>query len=236
MRHTLPLLSDLLAVGMAILLLPVLSTRFQAFSFMNSVVAGLFFLVFCLAVYGMKRLRPAAGSGRAPLPSLLEPRPLTVLAVIFSLALTTAVSYIAGFLDSVVAVNRGLLDEPSVTVYLLLTPASWFGLSLIYVLVITAETEPSVAPGSGRRALVTLLALLGVNLMAIMMTAVLQAVIARFGPAAFSPLLFVIVFSLYLLLFGPPRLLYLARQRSWTGVVTFLPLLAYLALLAVQPG
>ncbi|MDX1689019.1 MAG: hypothetical protein R3248_13640 [Candidatus Promineifilaceae bacterium] len=235
MRHVLPLLSDLLAAGLAFLLLPALSSRFQAFSFMNSVIAGLFFAVFCLAVYGVKRLRSRAPA-RPPLSSLLKPRPLTVLAVIFSFALTAAVSYIAGFLDSVVAVNRGLLDEPSVTVYLLLTPASWFGLSLIYVLVMTAETEPDLAPGSGRRAAVSLLALLGVNLMAIMMTAVLQAVTARFGPPAFSALLFLLFLGLYLLLFGPPRLLYLARQRSWGAVITFLPLLALLAWLAVQPG
>ena len=235
MRHALPLLSDLLAAGLAVLLLPGLSARFQSSSFMNSVVAGIFFFLFCLAVYGVKVLRPATGD-RPPLAFLLERRPLSVLAVFFSLSLTLAVSYIAGFLDSVVAINRGLLDEPSVTVYLLLTPASWFGLSLIYVLVITAETEPKVAPGTGRYDLVSFLALTGVTLMAVMITAVLQAVRARFGPVANELLFSAIIFVLYLLLFGPPRLLFFARQRSWTAVITFLPLLAILAWLAVRPG
>lgn len=235
MRHVIPLLSDLVAAGLGVLLLPALSARFQSFSFMNTVVAGLFFTFFCLAVYGIKRLRPV-GSGGPPLAFLLERRPLAVLAVFFSLSLTLAVAYVAGFLDSVVNVNRELLDEPSVTVYLLLTPASWFGLSLLYMLVVTAETEPDLSPDGGRYAVVSFLALAGVNLMAVMMTAVLQAVSARFGPAANGAFLAALIFILYLLLFGPPRLLFLARQRSWTAVITFLPLLAFLAWLAVQPG
>lgn len=234
MRHVIPLLSDLLAAGLGLLLLPVLSARFQNFSFMNSVLAGLFFALFCLSAHGIKRLRRAE-SGRPPLAFLLERRPLAVLAVFFSLSLTLAVSYVAGFLDSVVAINRGLLDEPSVTVYLLLTPASWFGLSLLYMLVITAETEPTLAPGSGRYGTISFLALAGVNLMAVMITAVLQAIIARFGPPADGLLLSGLLFGLHLLLFGPPRLLFLARQRSWTAVITFLPLLALLAWRAVQP-
>lgn len=235
MRHVIPLFTDLLTVGLAILLLPALASRFQDFSFMNSVLAGLFFLIFGLAAYGIKTLRPATDD-RPPLAFLLERRPLSALAVFFSLALMLAVAYVAGFLDSVVDINRGLLDEPSVTVYLLLTPASWFGLSLIYMLVITVETEPKVAPGTGRRAFVSFLALTGVNLMAIMFTAVLQAVAARFGPVANGLLFTAIIFVLYLLLFGPPRLLFFARQRSWTAVVTFLPLLALLAWLAIRPG
>lgn len=235
MRHLIPLLSDLLTVGVAFLIVPALSARFQSFSFLNSVIAGLFFLVFCLAVYGIKKLRPAT-EDRPPLAFLLERRPLSALAVFFSLSLTLAVSYVAGFLDSVVDINRGLLDEPSVTVYLLLTPASWFGLSLLYMLVITAETEPRETPGTGRHALVSFLALMGVNLMAVMITAVLQAVSARFGPVANGTLFSAIVFVLYLLLFGPPRLLFLARQRSWSAVISLPLLLGLLAWLAVQHG
>lgn len=234
MRHALPLLSDLAVAGLAFVLLPALSSRFEIFSFMNSVLVGLFFLLFCLGVYGIKTLRPAPGD-RPPLALLLERRPLSVLAVFFSLALTLAVSYVAGFLDSVVAINRGLLDEPSVTVYLLLTPASWFGLSLIYMLVITAETEPRLKSGTVRYALVSFLALCGVNLMAVMITAVLQAVTARFGPETFAPLPFALLFVLYLLLFGPPRLLFFTRQPSWTAAITFPLLLALLAWLAVTP-
>lgn len=235
MRHVIPLFSDLLAAGLAFLLLPALSSRFQAFSFMNSVIAGFFFLILCLAVYGIKSLRAATG-GRPPLDLLLERRPLAVLTVFFSLSLTLAVSYVTGFLDSVVAINRGLLDEPSVTVYLLLTPASWFGLSLLYMLVATAETEPDLSPDDSRYAFVSFLALAGVNLMAVMMTAVLQAVSARFGPATNEAFLAALIFALYLLLFGPPRLLFLARQRSWTAVISFLPLLALLAWLTVRPA
>lgn len=234
-QRVIPFLADLVGVTLAFLLLPVLSEQLQELAFVNSLILGLVFVLFCLAVYGLKKLAPALARGAAPANGfLLQKRPLTVLGVFFALVFTLAVAYVVGFLDSVIGVNRFLLDEPAVTIYLLLTPASWFGLSLIYMLLLSSETEETVQPGSGRYAFFSLLGLSGVNLMAVVLTAVGVAFRARYAPSSVY-LIAILTFLVYLLLFGPPRLLYQAKQPRpwWLGLLPFLPLLLYLAWLAV---
>lgn len=225
--------ADLVGVGLALLLLSPLTARLEEMAFVNSIILGLFFLLFCLAVYALKKLAPVRSAAPAPpvVRLLLEKRPLTVLGVVFALVYSLAIAYAVGFLDSVVGVNRFLLDEPAVTVYLLLTPASWFGLSLIYMLLLSGETEETVPADSGRYGFLSLLGLSGINLMGVALAAVGSAVWARVDPAGGSTLVIVVAFLLYLLLLGPPRLIYQAKQPRpwWLGLVTFIPLLLYLA-------
>lgn len=230
MQRLIPFLADLIGVALAFLLLPPLAVRLQELAFFNSVILGLAFLLFCLAVYALKKLSPVEP---APFAGILARRPLSVLGVFFALVFTLAIAYVVGFLDSVVDVNRFLLDEPAVTLYLLLTPASWFGLSLIYMLLLSGETEQTVQPGSGRYALFSLLGLSGINLMAVVFTAVANALWVRFDTLGGAYLIFLLTFLLYLLLFVPPRLLYEAKQNRPWGLLTFLPLLLYLAWLSV---
>lgn len=234
MQRLIPFLADFVGVGLALLLLPLLLPQLQALGFINSVILGLAFLLFCLAVYALKKLAPA-GPAAPRLAPLLRQRPLSVLGVFFALVFTLAIAYVVGFLDSVVGINRFLLDEPAVTIYLLLTPASWFGLSLIYMLLLSGETAQTVLPGSGRYALFSLLGLSGVNLMAVVLTAVANAIWVRYGTVDGRGLVFLLAFMLYLLLFAPPRLLYQTKQPRpwWLGLLTFLPLLFYLAWVSV---
>lgn len=235
MQTLIPFMADLIGVALAFVLLSPLADRLQEMAFFNSVLLGLAFLLFCLAVYALKKLSPAGAAPVEPagFAGILAHRPLSVLGVFFALVFTVAIAYVVGFLNSVVGVNRFLLDEPAVTIYLLLTPASWFGLSLIYMLLLSGETEQTVQPGSGRYALFSLLGLSGVNLMAVAFTAVGNVFWASFGIPDAVYLAVLLTFLLYLLLFLPPRLLYEAKQpRPW-GVVTFLPLLLYLAWLSV---
>ena len=236
-RRLIPFLADLMGVGLAFLLLPVLTDRFQELAFVNSIILGLVFLLFCLAVYALKKLAPVVPANEPrPAGLLLQKRSLTVLGVFFALIFTLAVAYAVGFLDSVIGVNRFLLDEPAVTIYLLLTPASWFGLSLIYMLLLSSETEQTVQPGSARYPLFSLLGLIGVNLMAVAFTAVWGAFWMRFDTPAGIYLLFLVIFLLYVLLFSPPRLLYQTKQSRpwWLGLLTFVPFLLYMAWLAVE--
>lgn len=231
MKHTPALVADLIGFALALWLLTPLSHQFHDLSFINSVWMGVFFVLFCLSVYGLRKLRPTS-TGGISLPAILfEKRILGALGVIFALAISTATAYVVGFLDSVVAINRGLLDEPSITIYLLLTPASWFGLALIYLLVLTNETEPTVRPASVRYYGATLLSLVGVNLMGVVFTAVWQALWQRFTGVQGATFFIALNFVLYLFLLGPPRLIYFTRSRSAVSLFTFIPFLFYLAYL-----
>lgn len=227
-----PILADLTGLALVFLLLPVLTVRFAQLSVINSVIMGSFFVQFCLSVYGIKKLGDDAKGKHLLPPLLLERRALGALGVLFALFLSLATAYVVGFLDSVVAINQGLLDEPSITIYLLLTPASWFGLALIYVLVLSSDVEATVARDEYRYLFVSFLSLSGVNLMLVVATAVWQAVWSRFALVEGATLFLILNFVLNLLLFGPPRLLYLTKNPRWVAILTFVPFLIYVTTLA----
>lgn len=232
-KNVLAFVADLLGFALVLLLMPQISRQFQNLSFFNSVLMGIFFVLFCLSVFGLKKLRQTSTVSAEFSSRFLQKRTLSVLAVFFALSISTATAYVVGFLDSVVAINRGLLDEPAVTIYLLLTPASWFGLALIYMLVLTNESEASVEPTAVRYGLVSLLGLIGVNFMGLVFAAVWQAVWTRFSSVQSATVPMVLVlFVLFLLLLGPPRLIYLSRNPQLASVLTFLPFVLYLAAIA----
>lgn len=227
-----PILADFTGLALASLLLPPLTARFAQLGFVNSVIMGLLFVLFCLSVYGIKKLEDDV-QGRQPVaPFLLEKRTLGALGVLFALFLSLATAYVVGFLDSVVAINRGLLDEPSVTIYLLLTPASWFGLALIYLLVLSSDVEATVGADEYRYPVVSFLSLSGVNLMLVAATAVWQALWSRFTFVGGAALFLAFNSVLNLFLFAPPRLSYLTKNPRWAAVLTWVPLWLYLSLLA----
>lgn len=218
------LAADTLGLVAAILWLPALAGQFARLTFVNSVYLGLFFLLFLLAINVFRRLRPAPW---------LHDRRMLLLAGFFAFALSTAVGYSVGFLDSVANMNREIMDEPSVTIYLLLSPASWLGLSLIYVLLLSTESE--ARPWRPLRAF---LALVAANGMAIALAAVARAFWQRFDPAdAWLPILATLLLAL--LLFAPPRLIYLGKEESarlpalpaWLSLLLFLGYLSWAAVL-----
>jgi hypothetical protein len=219
----LALVADAAGVAAGVLWLNGLAEQYSQMRFINSVSLGAFFVLFLLGVYWLKRLRPAPW---------LRTMPFLVLGGLFAFTLSTAIGYSVGFLDSVAGMNRELLDEPSVTIYLLLTPASWFGISLIYVLLLSTESAP--LPWQAGRAL---LALLAVNAMALALAAVAQAFWQRLDLAT-GWLPFLATLLLGLLLFALLRLLYLGRKwkpaasPGWLSLLLFLGYLSWAAVFA----
>lgn len=218
------LAADALGLVAAILWLPALARQFARLTFANSAYLGGFFLLFLLAIDVFRRLRPAPW---------LRDRRLLFLAGLFAFVLSTAVAYSVGFLDSVAHMNREVLDEPSAAIYLLLSPASWLGLSLIYVLLLTTESE--ARPWQPLRAF---LALVAANAIAIALAAVARAFWLRLDPAN-GGLPILATLALALLLFAPPRLIYLGKEEAarppallaWLSLFLFLGYLSWAAVL-----
>ncbi|HSM54971.1 MAG TPA: hypothetical protein VK879_02350 [Candidatus Sulfomarinibacteraceae bacterium] len=244
LRQLPPMLADLAGVGLALWLLPPLRDRFQVFGFGNTVIIGAVFLLFCLSIVAIKKMRDdeRGPDGRAAI--FFDRRVLGAIGVFFALTLMLGAAYVSGFLDSVVDINRSMLDEPAITIYLLLTPASWLGIALIYMLLLTTETEPAhswgTARGAARWAPVALLAFSGVNLMAVTTTGIWQAVWSRFPVAGDGSGLMAGIFILNLLLYLPPRLIYALRGASAAGrlpgvasLLTVILFLAYLSVVAI---
>ncbi len=224
----LPLLADLLGAAMYLLLAHPLAGRLAQFGIGNSLLLGLVFILFVLGVYALKKLQTIPGPPFAPAGWLDNRRVSAALGVLFALCFALVLGYVTGFLDSVAHLNRAVLDEPASTIYLLLSPATWFGLALVYMLLLITPVEMTLAPGARNYQVVTLLGLLAVNLMAVALSGFRLAVVGRFG--AGGGLVTLAALLLYLLLLLPPRLIHAGRVGRPLSLVTFLLFLALLAL------
>ena len=92
-RHTwltyLPLAADGMAAVALILLLPALATRLIAPSGWNALLLAIFYLLFCIGVYLVRKLLPAPQGGSWLPPGwLMRPKVLGFLGVIFGLLTT----------------------------------------------------------------------------------------------------------------------------------------------------
>ncbi|MFW6069621.1 MAG: hypothetical protein ACOC9X_01135 [bacterium] len=237
LRQFPPMVADVLGVSLALLLLPPLRERFQVFGFGNTVIIGAIFLLFCLSIVAIKKMRDEEPA-RASL--FFDRRVLGAIGVFFALALMLGTAYVSGFLDSVVDINRGMLDEPAITIYLLLTPASWLGIALVYMLLLTTDVEPARSWDVARFVPVALLAFSGVNLMAVTTTAIWQAVWSRFSVPGDGSGVIAGIFILNLLLYLPSRLIYALRGGGTAALparaaslLTLIPFLAYLSVVAI---
>jgi len=189
------------------------------------------FGLFCVAVFYLQKLQPLGETPRPVwLTRFLANKPLLVaLAVVMALVTALATAYVVGFLDSVANINRNLLDEPAVTIYLLLPPASYFGLALVYILVLSAPTGETIDPAGNGYPLVSFLGLLGVNMMAAVLAIITSVLVDRFLPAGNALWPGIVLYFLLLFLFLPPRFIYLAKVNHPITLLTFLVFLAFLS-------
>lgn len=213
-RFLVVLLADAIGVGLFVWLSPLLEGQFRIEQFMNSVWIGLAFLLFIFGVNGIKKLEPMSNGLPAWLRSLFQQRTLGILGGIFAIALTILVGIVVGFWRSSINLDQTLLDEWAVSLYLLLTPASWLGVASIYVLLLVSETEPSVESGTNRYGRNAFLGLLAINVMIIV-------VLVGFVPAGSSSTTLLLFIPLLLILFLPPRLIYFSKHLDWTSLPTF---------------
>lgn len=223
---SIPLLADGIALGLHILLLPALTAQMVDHAAVNVLLLAGFYLLFCSAVYLIRKLEPAAGE--PALPQRLQSRPLRgALAVLFGVVMMLAISAQLGYLDSLLTASARQLGEGGAAVFFVLAPGAWLGFSLFYILILISDFETTIRRDSANYGRVAFFALLAVNTMLLVISAQGRVIVQNWvGPGA-RPLLFPFVFILLLLLFGPTRLLYQTRRPRMEGVITFLALLGY---------
>ncbi|WP_420640675.1 hypothetical protein [Candidatus Leptofilum sp.] len=222
----LPLLVDGAGVAAMILLLPTLSAQFAEASTINVLLLSGAFVLYCLAVYLIRKLEPAADAERASrLPTWLTGTlTMRLLAIFFSLALAVEFLQQFGYWDSIFVVDDRVLGAGESASFFVYGPGAWIGASLFYVLVLSASVRVTIEELSRNYVGLALLGLLGVNGAVLMGTAVLQS--TQF----FSGWLGMIgAFGLLLLLFLPPRVWYLAKRPSLLTTASYLALLGFAA-------
>lgn len=226
----LPVLADAVGAAALILLLPTLSALFAEPSTINVLIISGVFVVYCTAVYLIRKLEPAADAERVSrLPAwLTQTLTMRLLAILFALALAVLLLQQFGYWDSIFVVDDRVLGAGESSAFFVYGPGAWIGASLFYVLVLSASVRITVEEVSPNYVGLALLGLLGVNGMLLVGTAVLHAT------QLFSGWLGAIgAFVLLVVLFAPPRVWYLAKRPS---LLTTLSYLALLLLCAWQVG
>jgi len=176
------------------------------------------YILMCAGVYFLRKLEPAPDVGRWPETNpLLTRTARLVFGVIFGLAMMTVMAYQFGYFQSIFVVDTLALGEGESATFFAFAPGAWLGMSLLYTAFLALRVTPTVAWGDGRYPWQALVGLLCINAMFVFLAAQIQAVLGLWGgTAVIGP--FFLVAGAFLLLFGPPRLVYLAKQRGWGGV------------------
>ncbi len=222
----LPLLADAVGMAGAVLLLPSLAAQFANLSTINVLILGGAFVVYCTAVYLIRKLEPMADAERiSRLPAWLTgTRVMRPLAIFFALVLAALFLQQLGYWDSIFVVDDRVLGAGESSSFFVYGPGAWIAASLFYVLVLSASVRVTIEETSGSYAALALLGLLGVNVLVLLGTAVLQSTTFFTGWLGA-----VGAFLLLVLLFAPPRLWFLSKRPSLLAALSYLALLLFCA-------
>ena len=224
-------MADGAAILAGFLWLPRLISWLESRNTLNVILITVLYFFFCIAVYLIRKLEKQLPPEKAQFtipPVLTNVKFLRVAGALFGATLLLIILDQLGYFQSIFIVDDRVLGAGESSAFFVFGPGALLAGSLFYVLVLSGETRETVLAASGRYAPLALLGLLGVNGMALPLTAVFRAEFSlwqwpRTLPAALS------AGAWLLLLFAPPRVWYLTKRPSWTPIITFIVMLAYFA-------
>ena len=214
------LLADAIGLVAMFVLFPPLAARMGAPGGVNALLLSAGFVVFCAGVFWLRRLRPIDGRDG----EWAQRNWRVALAVVFAAVMSLAIAWQLGFFRSGLQVDTRDLGEGGSASYFVFGPGAWLGFSALYVLVLGFTVRPSIAPDSGRWTAAAALSLLAANLMLLLLSAQAQPLVGE--AALWLPLLF----AGLLLLFLPPRLVYIARGPGFPSPAGYVTLGLFLML------
>lgn len=206
-------MADALIIIALFLIFPALSERFNDPTGSNALLLSLNFLLVCIAVFWLRRLIPQANGDE----EWLSRGWRAGLAVFFALTMSLAIAWQLGFFESGLVVDTRDLGEGGSAAYFVFAPGAWLGFAMIYVLVMAFNVTPRIETTNPGRAIGAFLSLLVINSMILLLAA--QARVLFQG---WSFLWLPILFTWFLGLFAPPRLLYAAREAGKGSPPTYL--------------
>ena len=199
------LAADAVALLALFTLFPSLVPGLAEPSGVNALLLSLGFLFFCIGVYVLRRLLPVGGGEG----EWATRNWRAALAVLFAAAMSLAIAWQLGFFQSGLQVDTRDLGEGGSASYFVFGPGAWLGFAMLYVLVLAFNVRPSIPPVSGRWAAAATLGLLAANGMLLLLSAQAAAMLGDSG--LWLPAIYVLL----LLLFAPPRLIYIARATDF---------------------
>ncbi|MCA9972402.1 MAG: hypothetical protein KC425_19405 [Anaerolineales bacterium] len=218
--------ADAVALAGLLWIGPALAARLERPSGVHALWLVGVYVLFMAAVFVLrKRLPPVADAASGWWRFWLDRRTRTGLALLFGLAMMSALAYQLGYFDVFLTVGPENVNEGESSALFVFGPSAWLFLSLFYVLILAFPVrggETAVSP------VLLLPLLLAINGMALFGSALLAALLPEGVYLWLLPL-----FGLLWLLFAPPRLLLAASAGGWRSLLSLVVWLAACAWLAV---
>jgi hypothetical protein len=224
--RAIPVVVDLAAIILYRSLAPRLTARFQQKSMINVAIIGGVYLLFCLSVFFIRKLE-----GEADNAYLESTSALAFFGITFGFFLSFVIADVSGVLDNLDSLGTNM-DSAGANIGLLVGSVVWLALVFLYPAVLLVKIEPSISRESSQFFLVEFLTMVGINLMVIVTMAHWDAYFADTEPyeglgMGAKVLIFVPTFAFFLLFYGPPRLVFLAKNTHTLGFATGMLQLSY---------
>ncbi len=194
--------------------MPRLTERPQERAVSNATLITAVYLLFCLAVFLIRKLPGGA----------VSVHPLVVIGGVFFAFLVAFMADDAsgGFVDLEVD-----LDSLSGSIGVFIGVTAFFVLIFLYPAILWMEIEPWTAFQGVPAALVRFLSLTAINVMIILSVAHWQVYFGDVEPYEnltwrAKLIIFLVTYAFFLLFYAPPRLIYLTKNPSLIAVGTFL--------------
>ncbi|MCP5100161.1 MAG: hypothetical protein GY943_31800 [Chloroflexi bacterium] len=222
-------LADLIILISFFLLFNPVASRFATTSSYNAIILGVAFILFCIAVYLLKRLQPQPNVVSYLPEQVTAVIPQRILAVLFAIAFAITLAHQFGYLATLGEVGTFGLDAGEASSLFVYGPGAWLGIGLIYMLILSSTAVPHISHTAANYPRNAFLGLLGVNLM-LFLTAAELYVFFNNGSWGWS------LVSLLLLgiLFLPPRLVYATKGNGRFHLISFGILLIVSALFTIS--
>ncbi len=221
----LPVLADVVTFVAMLFLLPDFAQGLEEPSGWNALLLTLFYLLFCVGVYLIRKLEPQAADERWPPPALfMNPKIRAFLAFIFGLLMMTTLAYQIGYFESILSIGITTLDEGDSSALLVYMPGALLGFSMLYILVLAFPVQANIPAESWKYPILAVIGLLFANSMLFFTTAQAKAMTTALSlPDNIG--VYAASFLVLLLSFVPPRLLYQNKQPYLYGLISLLILL-----------
>ena len=230
----LPVITDCLTFLALVYLLPGFTHLLEKPSGWNALLLVLFYILFCVGVYLIRKLDSQPGNGRWRPPAIfLNPKVRALLAFLFGLLMMTTVAYQIGYFESIQSIDTATLDEGDSSALLVYMPGALLGFSMLYILVLAFPVQSNIPVTSKKYPIFALLGLILANAMLLFTTTQAEAMTNALSLSDGIGV-YVASFSILLLSFAPPRLLYQSKQPYPYGLISFLFLLLIAAWQVMQ--
>ncbi|MBE2202593.1 MAG: hypothetical protein IAE79_28535 [Anaerolinea sp.] len=224
----LPIVVDVVTAVGLLTAVPPLASRLAAPSGSNALLLVAIYILFLIGTLLLRKLTPITPG--APWPAWLPPQARAILAILFGLAMMTALAYQLGYFQVFMVAGPEIINEGASSALFVFAPGAWLFLAMFYVFVLAFPVRPTIAATGARYVGAYGVGLTAVNSLLLFATAQLKASIPAHGLVWVIP-----IYILLWLLFSPPRLLEAHRQGSWRNLISFDLLLLFCAWVVCAP-